>query len=146
MSTKLTLLLGTLLAVGAITATVIALGSGGSGTSSRPAAASAGLARSHVRPAQTRTLVVYRNVMPPASSPGTVMNAMLKSGAMPTHAVMGTVMTDTDCGADATGMSRCRNVVRMPGGHMMVVRHPHRMMDVPCMTPGEHVRVTPANT
>lgn len=72
------------------------------------------------------------------------MHALLRSGAVPSHTVVGTVMTDTDCGPDRTGMSRCRNVVRMPGAHMMVVRHPHRMSDVPCMTPGEKVLVTRA--
>lgn len=138
----LTLTLGGALTVAAIIATALALTSGtGSRPTTHASASAAQIDRSHVKPAHMRTLIVYRGAMPPASAPGTVMNAMLLSGRMPSDAIVGTVMSDTQCTPDATGMSPCRNEVRMPGGHMMVVRHPHRMMDVACMTQGERVKV-----
>ena len=143
MKTKWPLLIGT---VTAIVAATVLITTGSPDRSSPPTAAStpAAVDRSHARPAEMRTLVVHRGAMHTASAPGKRMHALLKSGAAPARPVIGTVMSDSDCAPDATGTSHCRNVIRIPGGHRMVVRHPHRMMDVPCMTPGEKVRVTRA--
>ena len=144
MRTKLILLAGSAVTVTAA-AVAISAGSPDPGPSPRPAAKAAKVVdRSHVRPAAMRTLVVHRAAMPGASVAGMPMHAKLTSGAAPSRPMVGTVMSDSDCGPDATGLSHCRNVIRMPGGHKMVVRHPHRMSDVPCMTPGEKVRVTRA--
>jgi hypothetical protein len=49
------------------------------------------------------------------------------------------VLTDEDCEPDAQGISHCRNVVRLPDGSKVVLRHPHAMMEVECMEPGEKV-------
>jgi hypothetical protein len=51
------------------------------------------------------------------------------------------VLTDEDCAAGEHGISHCRNTLRLPDGKTLTVRNPHRMSEVPCMTPGETVRV-----
>ena len=62
---------------------------------------------------------------------------------MPDGPMMAEVMTDTDCTPDAQMISRCRNVMRLADGRQIVLRHPHRMSDVPCLAPGERVRLIP---
>jgi hypothetical protein len=69
------------------------------------------------------------------------MRALLLAGRLPAGVVTATVLTDEDCAPDAQGVSHCRNKLRLPSGKTIEVRHPHRMHDVPCMTPGESVRV-----
>jgi hypothetical protein len=56
--------------------------------------------------------------------------------------MMADVMTDTECAPDAHMISRCRNVVRADG-RRIVLRHPHDMSKVPCLAPGERVRLIP---
>jgi hypothetical protein len=41
-------------------------------------------------------------------------------------------------------ISRCRNVMRLEDGREIVLRHPHDMSRVPCLAPGERVRLLPA--
>jgi hypothetical protein len=53
------------------------------------------------------------------------------------------VLTDTRCAADAQGVSHCLNRMRLADGATITVRHDHRMMDMPCLSPGEHVTLTP---
>ena len=65
----------------------------------------------------------------------------LTRGRMPMRATSATVLTDTDCGADQNGISHCRNAIRLESGELIVVRHDHRMMNDPCLQPGERVRV-----
>lgn len=72
------------------------------------------------------------------------MHGLRVAGMTPTRAVVATVLTGEDCAPDAASVSHCHNTLRLPNGTKLTVRHPHRMMDVPCMTPGEHVRVTTA--
>lgn len=62
---------------------------------------------------------------------------------MPNRAMMAEVMTDTDCTPDAQMISRCRNVVRLADGRQIVLRHPHDMTEIPCLAPGERVRLMP---
>jgi hypothetical protein len=40
-------------------------------------------------------------------------------------------------------ISRCRNEVSLADGTRVVLRHPHNMSKVPCLAPGEHVRLIP---
>ena len=68
---------------------------------------------------------------------------MLEHGAMPVRPVMADVMTDTDCVPDAQMISRCRNVMRLADGRQIVLRHPHDMTHIPCLAPGERVRLMP---
>lgn len=72
---------------------------------------------------------------------GTFELAYATRGAPPARTTAGVVLTDTDCAADANGISHCRNVVRLAGGKRLVLRHDHRMSNDPCLSPGEHVRV-----
>jgi hypothetical protein len=69
---------------------------------------------------------------------------MLEEGTMPDRPMMAEVMTDSDCAPDAQMISRCRNVVRLPSGRQIVLRHPHDMSTIPCLAPGERVRLIPA--
>ena len=97
----------------------------------------------HTAPPATRTLVVSATTAP-VSQPGGVLHGRLVEGRMPHAAMMGEVLSDGDCAADLHGVSHCRNAVRMADGHMIVVRHPHSMASVPCLTPGERIRIRPA--
>ncbi len=91
-----------------------------------------------------RTLVVSTS-MPDSSKPGQILHGQLRSGPMPTRLLRAQVLTDEDCAPDASGISRCRNALRLEDGRTMVVRHPHDMGEVPCLTPGERVLVRPAS-
>ena len=117
----------------------------GSGLISREAQRGAAHTDSaHTRPAAMRSLVVSARREPAPSVPGTTMRALRLSGAVPGATVVGTVMSDEDCAADAAGISHCVNKVRLVNGSLLTVRHPHRMVDVACITPGERVQVRAA--
>jgi hypothetical protein len=93
---------------------------------------------------EMRTVVVSSDAEPPPSRPGEPLRALRLEGSVPSRPVAATVLTDEDCAPDADGVSHCTNRLRLPGGRTLVVRHPHRMMEVPCLEPGEHVMVSPA--
>ena len=97
----------------------------------------------HTAPAAVRTLLVSATSAP-VSQPGRMLHGRLVGGQMPMAATMGEVMSDEDCAPDDMGISHCRNAVRLADGRTIVVRHPHDMGRVPCLTPGEHIRVQPA--
>ena len=59
------------------------------------------------------------------------------------HRVRGLVLTDDRCNPDAHGVSHCLNRVRLASGAVVTVVHDHRMMDMPCLSPGEHVTLSP---
>lgn len=85
------------------------------------------------------------SLMPsPSNSDG--LRAQLVSGTMPTAAVEATVLTDEECQPDAQGLSHCLNRLRLPDGREIQVRHPHDMTLVPCLAPGEHLRLVPTRT
>lgn len=92
-------------------------------------------------PAPLRSLAVTTTSEPAPSPHPQRMRALLLNGRLPAGVVTATVLTDEDCAPDAQGVSHCRNKLRLPSGKTIEVRHPHRMHDVPCMTPGESVRV-----
>ena len=96
----------------------------------------------HTAPATVRTLLVSES-QAPVSQPGLVLHGRLVGGHMPMAATMGEVMSDEDCAPDAMGISHCRNAVRLADGRTIMVRHPHDMGRVPCLTPGERIRVRP---
>ena len=93
-------------------------------------------------PATARTVSVSR-MMPMPSAHERRLSAMLERGTMPDRPMMAEVVTDTDCAPDAQMISRCRNVMRLADGRQIVLRHPHDMTRIPCLAPGEHVRVMP---
>ena len=127
-----------LVAAAVAAAAVVALVRNGSESAVPPAADPA-----HTPPAQTRVLVVSRS-MPEPSSPGMTLHGRLEAGAMPHAEMNGTVMTDSECSPDAAGISHCRNEIRLADGRTIVVRHPHDMARVPCLSPGEDVFVRPS--
>jgi hypothetical protein len=59
------------------------------------------------------------------------------------HRMGAVVLTDTRCNPDAMGVSHCLNRMRLANGTVVTVVHDHRMMDMPCLSPGEHVMLTP---
>lgn len=93
-------------------------------------------------PASARTVAVSQ-AMPMPSAHERRLSAMLEQGPMPDQPVMAEVLTDTDCTPDAHMISRCRNVMRLADGRQVVLRHPHDMTKIPCLAPGERVRLIP---
>ena len=92
-----------------------------------------------------RTLVVSpRNSDPVPSQPGRTLHARLTSGRMPSAATTAVVTSDEDCAPDAAGISNCLNRLRLADGTRLAVRHPHRMAEVPCLSPGERVELRSA--
>ena len=107
-----------------------------------PSTASPVQDRAHTAPPTVRTVIVTRGKEePPPSLPGATMHALLLKGKVPSRPAMATVTSDEDCAPDAAGISHCLNRLRLEGGNRLAVRHPHAMSQVPCMTPGERVRV-----
>ena len=90
---------------------------------------------------QLRTVLVSTGREPAPSTPGLVLNALRVKGVPPTTRTRATVVSDRNCAPDAQGISRCTNALRVSGNHVLTVRHPHRMMEVPCLEPGERVWV-----
>jgi hypothetical protein len=78
----------------------------------------------------------------PSSSDG--LHAKLVGGTMPSAAVQATVLTDEQCQPDTRGLSHCLNRMRLPDGSELELRHPHDMSAVPCLAPGEKVRLVPS--
>ena len=94
-------------------------------------------------PASARTVLLSR-AMPMPSAHERRLSAMLEEGTMPPRPMMADVMTDADCAPDGQMISRCRNVMRLADGRRLVLRHPHDMSKIPCLAPGERVRLIPA--
>lgn len=68
----------------------------------------------------------------------------LVSGALPADAATtsGVVETDTNCEADAAGLSHCHNVIALANGGRIDTVHTHAMMTYPCLVPGDKVTVS----
>ena len=128
------------IAIAAAVAGVLVLGGREEAASSSPVAAPE---HPLAVPAAARTVMVSR-AMPMPSAHERRLSAMLEEGTMPDRATMAEVMTDSDCAPDAQMISRCRNVVRLASGRQIVLRHPHGMSTIPCLAPGERVRLIPA--
>ena len=93
-------------------------------------------------PEKARTVMVSAT-MPLPSAHARRLSAMLEAGAMPHEPMMAEVLSDTDCTPDDQMVSHCRNEMQLTNGDRIVVRHPHDMRDVPCLAPGERVRLVP---
>lgn len=109
-----------------------------------PATSSPVKTRAAVGVTGERTVFVSRGVEPAPSAPGSRLHAMRLSGPVPNRRSTATIMSDESCAADGRGISHCINRMRLANGKILTVRHPHRMMEVPCLSPGEHVVVRPA--
>ncbi len=58
-------------------------------------------------------------------------------------AITGTILSDTDCAADADGINHCKNEIRLEDGSMLKGVNNHRMSVNRCLKPGETVTVSP---
>ncbi|HSI97222.1 MAG TPA: hypothetical protein VK926_02585 [Gaiellaceae bacterium] len=94
---------------------------------------------------ETARTVTVSVTMPLPSAHERRLSAMLEEGTMPQGPMTAEVLTDTDCAPDEQMISRCRNVMRLPDGRRIVLRHPHDMSTVPCLAPGEQVLLVPAS-
>lgn len=90
-----------------------------------------------------RTVLVAAGGLAKISVPGQALHTKRLEGAIPASATPATVLTDENCTPDASGVSHCTNRLRMDDGSELTVVHSHRMGDVPCLSPGERVRVEP---
>ncbi|MGE5357682.1 MAG: hypothetical protein ACM3NQ_01605 [Bacteroidales bacterium] len=93
-------------------------------------------------PTSLRTVSVSYEMPMPSARPRSI-SATLIEGSLPKTRVMAEVLTDTECSPDANMISRCRNEMRLSNGEKIVVRHPHDMRHIPCLAPGEKVRLVP---
>ena len=139
MSSKLAKAVVGAVVLGALVAAVAVVNDSGSNTAAGPESAVGG----HVAgdAPVPRTVLVSSDHMPAVSQPGAPLHTLRVSGPVPRRPQAATVLTDEDCAANARGVSRCLNRIRLADGETLTVRHPHRMMDVPCLSPGERVRV-----
>jgi hypothetical protein len=110
---------------------LVAAGCGGDSSSST----STGAQASGV---PAKTVLVFDREPSPSHSPTHLRTGLLK-GQLPDGPVQATVLTDENCAPDRQGISHCRNAVRLAGGGIVVLRHPHEMHHVPCLEPGETV-------
>jgi hypothetical protein len=94
-------------------------------------------------PAQATTGKTLRVDRPEKGAGATVTRVRLISGTV-RHRSAGRVLTDTRCTPDGKGVSHCLNRIRLANGSTIVVVHDHRMATMPCLSPGEHVTLTPA--
>lgn len=125
----------------AIVLAILAIGSGGPDAD----APSPANATAHTQAeGGVRTVLVSRDRMPAPSPAGETLHALRVSGPLPTGEALGTVLTDEDCAPDGRGVSHCLNEIELPGERLLRVRHPHRMTEVPCLSPGERVSVRAA--
>ena len=129
-------------ALAAVAATVVVVGALTVGGRNGPHMSAAVSEHPLSIPAAARTVLVSRS-MPMPSSHERRLSAMLERGAMPHGPTMAEVMTDTECTPDEQMISRCRNVIRLPDGRQAILRHPHDMTKIPCLAPGERVRLLP---
>ena len=73
----------------------------------------------------------------------------MPSGPSPsglTRAATASDLSDEQCEPYGQGISHCLNRLRLSDGSEIQVRHPHNMDGVPCLAPGENVRLVPTLT
>jgi hypothetical protein len=92
--------------------------------------------------AALRTVVIAGpgEPLPFMSETGSVLMASLERGQLPIGAASATVLTDANCQPDQEGVSHCLNELDV-GTAKVLVRHHHKMSQVPCLTPGEQVNI-----
>lgn len=94
--------------------------------------------------AELRTVLVVGDGTTVPSPTPSHLNAELVEGTMPATAAVATVLTDTNCAPDEAGISHCLNELRLADGSRLLLRHHHDMSIVPCLSPGEQVRIDAA--
>ena len=76
--------------------------------------------------------------LPNLSASDSLLMTSLVDGQLPSQAMQAIVRTDANCQPDEQGVSHCLNELAV-GSETVVVRHHHKMSEVPCLTPGETV-------
>jgi hypothetical protein len=87
-----------------------------------------------------KTLRVER---PEKGAGARVTHVRLLRGTVPRRTAA-VVLSDTRCNPDRHGISHCLNRLRLANGRVVLAQHDHMMMNMPCLSPGEHVILTPA--
>jgi hypothetical protein len=87
-----------------------------------------------------RTVIVAQagEGLPNFSATDKLLMTSLVDGQLPSQAMQAVVQTDSNCQPDEHGVSHCLNELAV-GESTIMVRHHHKMSDVPCLTPGETV-------
>lgn len=134
-------------AAGAGLAVLVAVALFASSTATRPEPAIPAVAEHFVAPGSNvalRTVVIAGpgESLPFMSETGGLLMANLERGHLPAEAAQATVLTDANCQPDQDGVSHCLNELDL-GTAKVVVRHHHKMSEVPCLTPGEKVNLLP---
>jgi hypothetical protein len=93
-------------------------------------------------PAQAAPMKTFRVHRPEKGVGARVTYVHLLKGSVPRR-MRATVLTDSRCNPDANGVSHCLNRMRLGNGVVVTFVHDHRMMDMPCLSPGEHVTLAP---
>jgi hypothetical protein len=78
--------------------------------------------------------------LPNLSAADKLLMTSLVGGQLPSQAMQAIVQTDSNCQPDEHGVSHCLNELAI-GSVTLMVRHHHKMSDVPCLTPGETVTI-----
>jgi len=88
-----------------------------------------------------RTVVIAPGAdLPNLSGADKLLMTSLVDGQLPSQAMQAVVRTDSNCQPDQHGVSHCLNELAV-GAATVVVRHHHKMSEVPCLTPGETVTI-----
>jgi hypothetical protein len=89
-----------------------------------------------------RTVVIANGgaALPNLSATDKLLMTSLVGGQLPSQAMQAVVQTDSNCQPDEHGVSHCLNELAI-GSATVMVRHHHKMSDVPCLTPGETVTI-----
>jgi hypothetical protein len=103
-----------------------------------------GASAAAIDPALRTMVVVSGDMAKPELRAGDIL-VDLETGAVPIGIHRATVLTDTDCAADAEGVSHCLNEMAV-GRATFAIRHHHKMMEEPCFSPTEQVNVIDAAT
>jgi hypothetical protein len=89
---------------------------------------------------ERRTVIVAHagEGLPNFNATDKLLMTSLVDGQLPSQAMQAVVQTDANCQPDQDGVSHCLNELAI-GSETVVVRHHHKMSEVPCLTPGETV-------
>ena len=93
-------------------------------------------------PAHSATSKILRVDRPEKGAGAQVTTVRMLHGSL-AHRTRARVLSDTRCTPDAHGVSHCLNRLRLADGRTVTVVHDHRMATMPCLSPGEHVSLTP---
>jgi hypothetical protein len=91
---------------------------------------------------ERRTVIVAHagEGLPNFSATDKLLMTSLVDGQLPSQAMQAVVRTDANCQPDEYGVSHCLNELAV-GESTIMVRHHHKMSEVPCLSPGETVTI-----